>query len=719
AGGGTRGKPGKGKQARRTSVPRAAADDADGGEPVRTYPDPGSVLEFIAAGLTSGELAAVAPGQKASAGDEQAARARAMEVVSRLHLLVEDLAAYSAEHTAAEVVHKAVADSGVASSELLDDAGRKRRLAALVSLLSRVRTKQPRLAPPGDLQTYLLYEADLDDRDAEDEGADVSERVDGVGTGAGAGGGTGLPEDPEAAGAVQLLTAHASKGLEFPMVFVPRVEPQHGYPKTGQREDPLPTPPGLIDRADDTRDEATRRIDEERRLFYVALTRAEDRAYLLAKASKNRSSSTHFLQELTHPDDNPGPPGEYAVAEMSVPEILRAVAAAGVTPMAPDELARASGVPTQHPDALAPLARRRELLSRFRARARNAAALALDGADLPADSDAALAGSAESLADAAARLAAAAQLAAGKPVPKWLAERMSRETLAEVEDLARTLADEKAEEAERPEQAKTRTGLFEPMRGPLTISFSMVKAFNECPRCYYLTKVLGLPESRSGKQAMGTAVHKGLELFYRLVKQRLAAGEPEPGLEDLLAIGKRAYIRELEASAAPEQDDLKFTEAQLRKVYTMLHGANPDIVELEQRFAVPWKVDGVSHTLTAYIDRLDRLPAAGGRPAFRIIDYKTGQAWKKFTQPEVDDLQMTIYALVLDHEYNDGEAIAGVGEYWLPSTGERGSIPLEALNRAKVRQLIDETVRAMLAGDFDRPGKKDCPGPCGDLGLDG
>jgi hypothetical protein len=62
--------------------------------------------------------------------------------------------------------------------------------------------------------------------------------------------------------------------------------------------------------------------------------------------------------------------------------------------------------------------------------------------------------------------------------------------------------------------------------------------------------------------------------------------------------------------------------------------------------------------------------------------------------------------------------VAGVAEYWLPATGERGSIPLEALNREKVMGLINETVAAMLAGDFGRKGKnKECQGPCGELGL--
>jgi DNA helicase II / ATP-dependent DNA helicase PcrA len=57
--------------------------------------------------------------------------------------------------------------------------------------------------------------------------------------------------------AVKVMTVHASKGLEFPVVFVP-----------GLYEDHFP-----IKKADD--------MEEERRLFYVAITRAQEVLFLL------------------------------------------------------------------------------------------------------------------------------------------------------------------------------------------------------------------------------------------------------------------------------------------------------------------------------------------------------------------------------------------------------------------------------------------------------
>ncbi len=86
---------------------------------------------------------------------------------------------------------------------------------------------------------------------------------------------------------VTLMTMHTAKGLEFPYVFV-----------AGCEEGLLPHMTSLQE--DDG-------VEEERRLFYVALTRAERRLFLSSAASRQRFGSyepmlpSRFLGEL--PDD--------------------------------------------------------------------------------------------------------------------------------------------------------------------------------------------------------------------------------------------------------------------------------------------------------------------------------------------------------------------------------------------------------------------------------
>ncbi|HEX5531361.1 MAG TPA: ATP-dependent DNA helicase, partial [Methylomirabilota bacterium] len=75
--------------------------------------------------------------------------------------------------------------------------------------------------------------------------------------------------------AVHVLTVHKAKGLEWPVVFMVDCA-QNRFPST-RRSDPLEMPPGLIKDLLPTGDFHEQ---EERRLFYVGMTRAKERLYL-------------------------------------------------------------------------------------------------------------------------------------------------------------------------------------------------------------------------------------------------------------------------------------------------------------------------------------------------------------------------------------------------------------------------------------------------------
>jgi DNA helicase-2/ATP-dependent DNA helicase PcrA len=95
---------------------------------------------------------------------------------------------------------------------------------------------------------------------------------------------------PEDANAVRLMTIHAAKGLEFPCVFA-----------VGLEENIFPSAMSLYDRAD---------LEEERRLFYVVVTRAKDRLWITHANSRYRFGSlvqndaSRFITEIpqTHID---------------------------------------------------------------------------------------------------------------------------------------------------------------------------------------------------------------------------------------------------------------------------------------------------------------------------------------------------------------------------------------------------------------------------------
>ena len=98
--------------------------------------------------------------------------------------------------------------------------------------------------------------------------------------------------------AVQLMTVHAAKGLEFPCVFVARAA-SGSFPSN--YKEPLVEFPRQL-RSKDTAADAdarTQHDQEERRLFYVSMTRAMDELYLCGKVGRGKNPiPTRYIREL-------------------------------------------------------------------------------------------------------------------------------------------------------------------------------------------------------------------------------------------------------------------------------------------------------------------------------------------------------------------------------------------------------------------------------------
>jgi DNA helicase-2/ATP-dependent DNA helicase PcrA len=124
-----------------------------------------------------------------------------------------------------------------------------------------------------------------------------------------------IPDGEEHGGMVTLMTLHTAKGLEFPVVFL-----------TGMEEEVFPHARALTNQ---------RELEEERRLAYVGITRAEQRLYLTRTAARNwwgrpaYHTPSRFLAEI---------PAELIEWKRSAKDV------AGATPSSSSRLASRPGV---------------------------------------------------------------------------------------------------------------------------------------------------------------------------------------------------------------------------------------------------------------------------------------------------------------------------------------------------------------------------------------
>jgi ATP-dependent helicase/nuclease subunit A len=95
---------------------------------------------------------------------------------------------------------------------------------------------------------------------------------------------------------VSLMTVHASKGLEFPVVFVVNMHRGTGNTRAPIRVAPSPDGGDSVSvadyQSDADDDQAARDREETKRLLYVALTRARDRLYLSGSVGRSGFKTT-------------------------------------------------------------------------------------------------------------------------------------------------------------------------------------------------------------------------------------------------------------------------------------------------------------------------------------------------------------------------------------------------------------------------------------------
>ncbi len=169
--------------------------------------------------------------------------ARSASAIAGFNALVDDLREQAATGGPVAELVEAVLDktgyqASLETSEDLQDVTRVENLQEMVS----VAREYDGTTPDGTLAGFLERVALVADADQ-------------------------IPDGENHGGMVTLMTLHTAKGLEFPVVFL-----------TGMEEEVFPHARALTD---------PRELEEERRLAYVGITRAEQRLYLTRAVSRN------------------------------------------------------------------------------------------------------------------------------------------------------------------------------------------------------------------------------------------------------------------------------------------------------------------------------------------------------------------------------------------------------------------------------------------------
>ncbi len=420
-----------------------------------------------------------------------------------------------------------------------------------------------------------------------------------------------LSEDVEG---VRLMTLYQAKGLEFPIVFVPNLVDGE-WPVREQGDGLFPRE--LLRETVPTGDIHT---DEERRLLYVAMTRAQERLILTTHGgAAAKKGASRFVGEIL---DGAG---------LEVQQIDRTASAPSAGGIEADDLDA-----TETAD--------------------------LDGTETAADIDRQVAAVRRVMPLPSAReRRLALRLRASELVGLMEATSATDpEAPAARDDLATELTTLARSAATSADQARAQgldpltfhaialdsgagANLLQVAPLPSRHSYSSLSVYDTCSLQYAFKYVYRMPprEEPVAAFAFGTTAHEAFEAFTKDRRERTARGEPPPTREDL----ERAF----RARWTPADFGDKTTEeGYQRRVATLLDNfwtgevsSLSEALHEELDFELTLEpADGSAPVvITGQIDRIDRLPSGG----IEVIDYKTGRV---SSQKGVDEsLQLSIYAL--------------------------------------------------------------------------
>lgn len=406
--------------------------------------------------------------------------------------------------------------------------------------------------------------------------------------------------------AVEITTIHQSKGREFKAVFVPCVS-KNRLPTT-YRSKKFDVPDDLARDQDKEADKKAVHKNEERRLLYVAMTRAKDRLFITFsekyEGNVKDSKPSEFLGEGEIDYQNPAYKNHGRIA-------------------AGKYGGGGAGAPAEKPDVIERLVRDKQ----------EQAIAAVGGM---------------SLNTAVRRIVELSKIKyfemhgkLGGFDPAAVLDTSGDEGRADMDD----------------ELEGTKQGLLD--AGSFEFSASKIEAYERCPLLFKFRHVLEVPSRSSDASYKGIAVHAVLE---KIGLRQMDGEETSEGqAADLLEM----HWEEDAFDSKKSSDESK--EAARDMIYAVMRRdrdakqAGNTIVGVEKKFALQL---GKDLKFGGKMDRIDRAPDG----SYTVIDYKTGKP--KDIRRIAENIQMNMYAMGTESIY--GKLPAKAMQLYVPELKEVG-----------------------------------------------
>ena len=473
-------------------------------------------------------------------------------------------------------------------------------------------------------------------------------------------------------GAVQVMTMHGAKGLEFECVYVLGVQ-QSRMP--GQRRGPRDPVPEALLKEDLPEDSREAHQDEMRRLLYVAMTRARRRLVLAWPERSGAGSGDETMQKpsVFYEEARTALEAEeeqrneellgihedlYSAFRMMRDEVLGSVAqvGAGMSELRLDA----------HLDAVQAVARYMDLIK-----------LACLIERRPREEE--LASSIGEINQVLSHVLSAEQREV------FLGSNLDSLLMAsERENLRRRelLAERKIPSLES----------YLPLRGSgLMLSATDIDVYRSCPLRYKFARVFSIPREQTLPQRFGILVHQVLERYHSQLANEEASGQvmlETPGPERLVTLFEAGWRRGGFTDSNEERQLHDKGVVALERYQERFTAEEGSPVWFERNFA--FRIG--PHLLRGRVDRVDRLPDG----SYELIDYKTGRARRPSELK--DDIQLSLYQLGARESWRLDSAKQS---YYYVLDDEKVPVQPSDDDMHRIEETATEVAESIIAQRFD------------------